>query len=132
MTPGSKLWCETLPHVKPRVRLFREPDSISGARVVQLIRFIRQSPSVGATHERTKSQELSLLRMPKPSSLTPPPGAAANDRVSSAVPEGQVTDQSQAAIPRAAVTVISERTGLGREQLTTGDGTFAFVQRRGS
>jgi hypothetical protein len=66
--------------------------------------------------------------MPKLFPLTLPPGAPANARVPSAVIEEQVTDQSQAAISRAAATVTSERRSLVREQLTTGDGAFAFVQ----
>jgi hypothetical protein len=96
---------------------------------MQLIWPIRQSPFVGATHERTKSQELSLLRIHKLFPLTLPPGAPANARVPSAIIEGQVADQSQAAISRAAATVTSERTSLVREQLTAGDGALAFVQR---
>jgi hypothetical protein len=96
---------------------------------MQLICPIRQSLFVGATHERTKSQELSVLRMPKLFPLTLPPGAPANARVPSAIIEGHVADQSQAAISRAAATLTSERTSLVRKQLTTGDSTFAFVQR---
>jgi hypothetical protein len=111
-----------------KVRLFREPDSFSGARVMQFIRLFRQSPGVGATHERRKRQELSLLRMPKLFPLTLPPGAA-NEQVHCSALEGKVADQLQAAISRAAATVTSERTSLVHEQLTTGDSTFAFVQR---
>jgi hypothetical protein len=94
---------------------------------MQLIRLIRQSPSGGETHERTKSQELSRLKMPKLFPSTLPPGAAIA-QVPSAALDVQVTDQSQAAISRAAATVTSGRTSLVQEQLTTGDGTCAFVQ----